>query len=992
MSKRFSAAQLRAIRTFDKELSVSAGAGSGKTTVLVERFLTAVTENGLPPDRILAITFTDKAAAEMKTRLVAECRKRGLSSARRALENAAIGTIHGFCARFLRENPIEAGIDPFFRVMNDGEAFIIAENMMDLAFETEAGDPSFLALFKEFKEEALRTSVRALYDQYRASGADESLFAFPKQDAAARSKAAFIRAVKRFESLYDAEKKRLNAYDFDDLLLWTYRLLSAKDAASRAVLERARSRFSLVLVDEYQDVSALQDRIIHLLKSGPNLFMVGDSQQSIYGFRFANPGVFGRHIESHRAGGKGENIVLSDNYRSRAEILAFVNGLFSKLLPGSEFIALAAAAASAAARPGAVELSVNARSAGDEDPDIDSARVLEAARTAERVADLVASGEAASYRDIALLFRNAVPSRYYEKELAERGIPYHAVKGKGFYEKPEIQDMIGALTVLVEPANDIALAGVLRSPMVGVSEDALYWLARSAKAEDKDIPLWAAFEKPLPPELTASDRVKLETFLALRKELSECRETLPVAELMGRLARRTDLEAKLLAMPGGRQRAANVRKLTELAAGFSSTSVAGVEDLVRYLKRLADSGPLEAEAKLEQSDRDAVTLSTIHAAKGLEFPVVIVCDMGGKGKSPSRGSFFATPEDGLGMRDDDIYENASARVKEREKAEELRMLYVAMTRAKDKLILSGSVSLDKNSEYKAETNWMHRTAAALGWTPGASGVLSLGPGGAKAVIAEPAAVTQRRAQPAGDEEPALPRSFEAELAERLDTVYPSYEESRDLTVTDLLEASKKAPDDIEAVFVPEPEEPGVFVTPANQYGTIFHRFLEYCADTRPRKIVKNEIFKRITAALSADERERLFTEAGAFWESAWGRELAAAKRVYTELPFLYKTPRGLLKGQIDLVYQNAAGEWTILDYKTGQVSAAGVAEKAAGYALQIGLYVLVFKELTGELPDRGVLYFSSCGAAHTRSFRAADLPGEARALAQAYEKALTVGT
>jgi len=136
--KIFSKNQTAAFKTFGKELSVSAGAGSGKTSVLVERFLYAVTEKKIPPDRILAITFTDKAANQMKSRLVDACEERGLVEFRREIENAAISTIHSFCARLLKENPIESGLDPFFRVLGEGEADILAEKVLDTLFEEEA--------------------------------------------------------------------------------------------------------------------------------------------------------------------------------------------------------------------------------------------------------------------------------------------------------------------------------------------------------------------------------------------------------------------------------------------------------------------------------------------------------------------------------------------------------------------------------------------------------------------------------------------------------------------------------------------------------------------------------------------------------------------------------------------------------------------------------------------------------------------------------------
>src|SRR3989338_1493721 len=235
---KFSKDQEVAFSVLEKELCVSAGAGSGKTSVLVERFLRAVTQKNISPGRILAITFTEKAANEMRSRLVEACRERGLHEFRREIENATISTIHGFCARLLKENPIESGLDPFFRVLGEGETDILAAETLDALFEEEASSRAWMATLSEIGEDAARDSIRKLYDLYRATGGDESIFKVSGAEEEKERKKEFVRIVKRFKDAFDERKKRLSAYDFDDLLFLTTRLLSGTTVVQQAVRAR----------------------------------------------------------------------------------------------------------------------------------------------------------------------------------------------------------------------------------------------------------------------------------------------------------------------------------------------------------------------------------------------------------------------------------------------------------------------------------------------------------------------------------------------------------------------------------------------------------------------------------------------------------------------------------------------------------------------------------------------------------------------------------
>ncbi|MGH7198119.1 MAG: UvrD-helicase domain-containing protein [Candidatus Omnitrophota bacterium] len=1124
--KKFTKDQRAAIGRFGKNVCVKAGAGSGKTTILVERFLHAITERGAAPENILAITFTDKAANEMKTRLVAACRVRGLDELRRKLENAVISTIHSFCAKILRENPIEAGVDPYFRVLGEGEADILAEKILDGIFEDLSGNERWIALLADHGEETLRQAFRKFYDLSRAVGGDESLFGFdcdgsaidqartritrkageilkredktasktlpqlkewaarvpewskkaesggweavrlyrdlweasPGKRGAAReellemkvlfgewlsleaerlavpSKREFAACYRCFHEVYDAEKKRLAAYDFEDLLVLTWKLLSGTSPEKKAVRQRLADSFSAILVDEFQDTSALQVKIIDLLRRPGNFFVVGDAQQSIYSFRHAAPGVF-EAIGTAGRDGEFEQIVLSDNYRAREGILRFVNGVFEGIFPENHFQPLVPRKTFAAPVRSPVEMLCVARE-GDEKK-LDRARVEEAARLARRLRELIDSGlevedeegkrRPVRFGDIAVLFRKTDPLRFYEKAFLEAAIPYYVVKGRGFYEKQEILDLLNFLRLLGDPRQDIPLAGVLRSPLVRVSDDALLWLARAAKKnEDKEVPLWKAFEAlGAIRELDPKDREKLEGFRDFLGAIRGRKNRLSVSGILRELLARTHTEAKLLTRPGGKQMFANVRKLLDLAHALEEKGVSSAEDFISFVKNLSEAEAAEAEAAVQSEESDSVKFFTIHKAKGLEFSCVVVADMGGKLEQPLRDVFLADPDRGLGMKLKDprvpgLIEDAPFRAiaaKRRAAAaeEEDRILYVAMTRAKELLILSGALRPPRRHGRENTGSWMEKVASQVfpgGGPPSAETfefngvpVRMVGPAAPEAPL--PAE------KPSPAEDPAVreallgdvplkdtdlkrlgwrpdPRAYAA-LKAALEPVERSYAETLDLTVTDLLLQSVKDTEKKRAIaeeaLLPEETE-GEERTPRNEYGQIFHRIAEVLVSTRPAKFVLLPFMKTWMRPLNGKERREMLESLGLFWRGPWGEAIRRSKRAYAELPFIYKTRHGVLKGQIDLVFQTAHGEWVVLDYKTNRLAPSEKEELSRVYELQLSLYAFVFGMLYGEFPRKGVLYFAAIGEASERAWREKDFAGIEEKLERSFQRVL----
>ncbi len=1072
--------QRRAVTFFGKDLCVSAGAGSGKTRVLVERYLWILEkQNGLPKN-MLAVTFTDKAANEMKQRLIARCQEMGRPDFRRQLESAWIGTIHSFCARILKEYPIECGLDPDFSVLGAGEAEILAKKTLDRLFDEEASNQTWLDLLKDCGEEKLRTELLDFYDLFRAHGGSSDLLRIDsfiaegkaheqklidrlqgylkeKKNEVTPSEASFYETLltllnflkdgsetgwvrfSRFQTfvkelkansprirqaveelrdlseiwcLYKAqtlneplkrewvsmflkfkerleqEKKKISAYDFEDLLFFVYQALSGSSEKELGFQAHLQTLFSYILVDEYQDTSPLQAKIISLLKRSDNLFVVGDVRQSIYGFRHASPDIF---IAASR---DSENVSLVENYRSRPELLDFVNKFSSRLfVEPYQALKPASVLKFENQKKPVVEL---IRVPKEEGKSLPECRVLEARTIASRIRDLVDSGER-SYRDFAILMKSTTSSQLYEKELQAFSIPYYAHKGRGFYEKMEVADLLNVLEVLENPRDDIALASVLRSPLVQLSEDALFWLAQERTTQKKERFCEALETSAEIENLQEPDREKLDYFKAWIEELRKEKDRLKISEILQRITEKTAYEAKLLTAEAGLQACANVQKFYEIARNLEEKGIIGIEDFVRYLKSLSERELTEPEARILGEAENVVRILTIHAAKGLEFPCVILADMGAKARSNDSPSFCVDLPHGIGSKmknpvdrqfyQDKTYSEVDEILTLKQREEQSRLFYVAMTRAKELLILSG---------VPTSTSWMEETMKSWGfekndvlppqikWETLPITIVPIyrdqSPKKTKARVVLAEGPKIKEIFISGAVSDLEVESAEVEkLKKNLIPVIKPYETLEDLSVTRLL--SSDNPIEIEkAEDLPEEE----LTTPRNEFGTVFHKIMEIAVSHRPRGLWQEKLFSRWMRMLNDSEKLEIRASFEQFWKGEWGEKLRRAKFCYTELPFIFKTRHGILKGQIDLIFQNAGAEWVVVDYKTNRISEEELAVTAESYAWQVAFYALVFKQLYGETPKRGVLYFSTLHRAYEFSYTEKDFAVIAEELENRY--------
>ena len=517
--------------------------------------------------------------------------------------------------------------------------------------------------------------------------------------AAVRDRDLLQELLELFDAAYQRAKDAESALDFEDLQLRARDLLSHDEA----VRSSERLRFRSIMVDEFQDTNRLQCEIVDQFDP-EELFFVGDEFQSIYRFRHADVEVF----RERRAGSEGV-LPLRANYRSRPELLDVVNELFAADFGEGYEPLVAAGRFPDPARGPAVELLVNdKRSYKDSGGDW---RRGEARAAARRVRELCDAGEAAP-GEIVFLFAAGTDAEVFEEELRAVGLPTYRAAGRGYFAQQQVLDVLAYLRLLHNRYDDEAVAAVLASPLVGVSNDALVLLRRAASRR----PLFAGLERQLPQSLSARDEQLFRAFRQRYDRLIALSATAGLERLIDQIVSEHDYDLAVLAQHDGRRRYANLRKLGRLARSYEALRGRDVEGFVRFVFDRQASGAHEAEAFAEEEGGDAVRLLTIHAAKGLEFRVVVVADAG-RDRPPSRGEEIICRPDGLfgfkvlnpatGKRRGAFdYEAVRSAEQAAEEAERLRLYYVAMTRAIDRLLVSGSIDPSRGQEARTPMAWV----------------------------------------------------------------------------------------------------------------------------------------------------------------------------------------------------------------------------------------------------------------------------------------------
>lgn len=1045
--------QDKAVKHLGKNLLVSAGAGSGKTRVLVERFLHLVTTRQALVPEILTLTFTERAANEMKKRILDRFRELHLEGPRRDLEQAYISTIHAFASRLLKEHPLEAGLDPDFRVLESEESDLLKEKAIDQVIEAGclAGDGTFeflqvyserdtrngllkiyhaarnegktLALFMEesrrrresLPQEKINTNrkINALFEKLDqsellrewngfASRADwnsallEEFRAWRKtfskkggkndkeiwkelQKTLERYEAWTLeeflqpwrekmeRLAAAFEAAYETAKREEAVLDFDDLQSKALELFTNPAPMNQKLLQRYRKIFRFIMVDEFQDTNAVQTRLIEMLSSGNNLFFVGDFKQSIYGFRGTTPAFFAEKEEAYRKNKEGAYLSLNENFRTEEPLLEFINQFFGELWKEDDF-AFENLKSKAGISYKNIPVEVLRISLG-ENEEIDRARIREARAVAKKIKDLNAEGF--RYGDIAILFSAMTASPIYEQALRAAGVPYFVVAGRGFYHQPEIRDMVSFLSCLENPLSDIALAATLRAPFFQVADDTLFWLARRAKADDEERPFYYGFlDFEHIEEIPAAEKEKLRLFKTTFEELSAAKNQLRLTELIDHILRKTAYELYALAHPQGVRQYANLMKLADLAREYESREVLGLGDFIRRLRRFENREVRESEAQIQlEEGGDSVRLMTIHQAKGLEFPAVFLADLGRERQSMEGKTVVAEGNLGYGLKfwnektlekeEPYYWQEIEAANDRREKEERKRLLYVAMTRAKKKLILSGV-----SKERKKEKASFHDRASWMDWVQALEMLFPAKPGAEEDLLSEteepkPDIVFDLKS---GDSAAKPPKEIET-IWMNIQPREKAVSRVADLPVS-AYAAFRKAPAEYRKVYLigyRSQEEPKKETLPeeaettirASDFGTAMHLFMERLNLKHPEPHAAR-LFKDVFRGMDDAAQEEARKITAAFLRSPLLKRLQSAKRVFRELPFVLNERHGRIDGVIDAAFEDAEG-WHVLDYKTAIGDEAKV--KAAGYDLQIQMYALALRQILGVVPKTGLLYF-----------------------------------
>lgn len=1056
----FTDAQKKAIVTTGKHLCVNAGAGSGKTRVLVERIVHILDTNLAELSQIVAITFTRKAASEMRERLRTRFHEKvpkddsneatkWLNNIR-DLDSARITTIDSFCAGLLREYGLWVNDDPDFTMMNDADSKTVPIQVVFEALERllTSGDEAALRLVsamgmrdarKRLSGMLAQTMLHPWLEQYAAGTAEdlkrawleytvsilretadlarvtlrnhgsydgkysdfletvsglevtsvedlsdaglkeqlrelsERNFQKGKKDKCDPEDQAALSAVSkeiretlrivvadvcdreyleesaeltkdfadvfaRMREAYREHKSANSLKDFGDLLLESLAMLRGNPE----LRERAAGSIRHLLMDEFQDTNGAQWDLARALmrtqeQPGAELFIVGDAKQSIYRFRNAQVEVF------QEAQSKLDVVVeLSTNFRTASNTLDGINAFFARtdllVKVASPWSPLLSNKEHSGA-PGLAFLMEPVPKGFSAHDQLEA----EAGSIARHIARHVAEAcdeDAQKFGDFAILFRSRSNIYLYENALRAAGVPFETLGGNQFFSRQEITDLINALRVTHDPHDETALLGVLRSPMVGLDDNSVVRLG------------WRrGLANGVYGGVTLSDAEQQARLDAARAWLSELQgEHLDAGECVRRILQRTDLEAVLATLPHGRQRVNNVRKFHDTAREFVRTGRRRLYEFMLHLDELTQHEIMEEDAPHFGERHNAVTLMTIHASKGLEFPNVIVADASRKKHAGGGDDGYAShPDMGVAVlppkHGDEITHGFAELLKRRNKeddlAEDARVLYVAMTRTERQLVISGTLPYEMSNDQRQfegppASSVLSSFDSVFGVVSGAqtgashlddAGNVALLLGGADASGAKPA------------REKSVARA--ASESEWLPVVLPESEAAY-LSVSQWLDQRAGAIGGSDGFTI------GQFR--AARRGTIAHAYLEawdfdgdapevkaFLARSYPECARDSEMAAYLKAIA-----ERL--RGSALWDVVRGEGA-----LHRELPFTMKRGELVIGGTIDALTEQG----TLIDYKSG----AHRSENETRYALQLGLYADALESLRGKRPNRGVVYY-----------------------------------
>ena len=1047
--------------------------------MLVQRFLYILSRgirqpsDTVLPREILAVTFTRKAASEMRDRIRDAIEKKCKDCPEEAqrtywqqqlkeLPHAQIGTIHGFCSSLLRGNPVESDLDPAFTVMEerDYNDFLVTEIRNRLRRLLHEEDQAAVLLCEEYGSGSLQEQTLSLLQKGFSFAAGELASKYDELLKEIQREAACLQRVvtpefiadcspgnrklleNNIENLRDAlddlttqenldflqfickglskrggkNKDEIDAVKNSLTLLVSYPLCARARSLASAwetyllqmreylntklqeagflsfdgleekaldllenypdVLAKCRKQYRYIMVDEFQDTNERQRQLVYLLCGGNKdelkdrrLFVVGDAKQSIYRFRGADVSVFAR-VRSEIVETGGELIRLDDNFRTVEPVLRLCNDLFPGIMGTDEEKVVYYEALKATRQSGCLpELFVQHYTG---DSSAAEARQAEAGWLAGRLASLHREGTA--YEDMAVLLQTMSHISAVTEALQKRSVPYAVTDGRGFFERTEVRDLTNLFRFAVNPHDDLNLSAVLRSVYIGLSDMLLtrihIALAEYKREEASATSLWdflqsGKFRRSETEETARTEEAVLARVVSLLRPLPAAAAVLNLPGFCREIRRLLHPEAILALQDNGEESLANLRKFFRLAHDFTAQKQGNVQDFAQRLKQLADAKDREAAATVVSEG--AVQLMTVHKAKGLEFPVVAVPFLDTASQTDkSRAVWHPVLGLGICVRDQEgsvvpvpLLKTIKNLNGEKDLEEKARLLYVAMTRAKDRLILTGS-----RKEIKGPSTKIH-------WLNWLDGVLPEAYSGLARLDAEAGSQT-------AEEQPALsgqPESIpDTALSCLLEQAAP-LETFGGKTMTEFSATSLREYDLCPRRYyygvienippleeqIPEimTEENRVAGAPAVVLGTLVHKVLEKYAKWRMhnqfredervwRDLYDSEV--RETAGGRFDLAAEAETMLRSYLHSGLYRSFATRQR-FAEFEFrlpLLQDDRYTytVTGIIDAVAEQEDGSLEIIDYKSGKPpKISGEDAIPRGYAWQLALYKMALEHL-----------------------------------------------
>jgi len=1044
---------------------VEAAAGTGKTTLLVARIVHIVETTLTRLPRIVAITFTEKAAGELKSKLKDALEKQARGEGEAAehcrvalqdLDSMPVGTIHSFCRELLAERPVEAGVEPGFSVLDETASLSANSDFFEqwiseelrgecpaaapmlrwgMALDGDAADASLRTLFHELRRhrddldslavphrshQQLLELAQALRDDIHAAAAlcaacrdpedklvreisrawrwSEALKTdslpllfhatqrLPKLKSNVGQKTSWnpLEALLRMREFCDDLPARVSELqreifsryaasliewlrggvergetmrreraqlDFDDLLIFARNMLRSSQSAR----DYFRQRFDYVLVDEFQDTDPLQTEVVFFLSERDGrfasswedveldtgkLFIVGDPKQSIYRFRRADLDLYGRVRE--KLARDGGVLTIRANFRSEGALISEVNSLFREVMRGHgercepDYVAMEPYRPSMNEGPHVVVLPPpeNLRS---KEANSDILALAEAAAIAEHIREILAAQDSLSYRDVAVLYPTTTRLLELETALRSRGIPFETSGGRNLPQRAEVQALRVVLAAVDNPHDGLSVVGALRSPFFGCSDEEL--LRHRLDGGSFDFTAAASHEEHV-----------ARCFALLRDLHDQRRRRLP-SDTLSRIFETTAGLHVFALKPHGENRVANLLKILDMARALECGGSCSLHRLVRELMRLEELRLGEDDSILDD-DSDAVRLMTFHKAKGLEFPVVILYhlrrDYGRKLPSVVVDRRSKTVEFRAAHSQTSRFDAALGDELDRQKHESWRQLYVAMTRARDTLVLPlGWIS----ARSKGRNRWLHDVLASRYPTRFAED--------SSATNGEFIVEDLRRFDLSVTPQENLllepePRDADATRRER-----KRWRAELDMRVAGLDHSSlfrtPSASKAFDSARSERRDAPSAISAP--QFGLFVHRLLQHVSLPDGGNLETVAALAQSEYSVSDDMcRAGVEFVRRALQSDLFTLRVARAEQLFRELPFTLHRNGIIMEGAMDLVFRENNG-WVIVDFKTDSVSSGECAARAAVYREQASDYAAALTEITRERVNEVILYF-----------------------------------